>query len=438
MSAEHPPARQRDLRTRMFVIFLTSLLVLSACVADPEITVNEAAATQAPSESSATETENTTEPENAVETENGAETDAVEPLYELRGLLPLEVADVNSLVEFIEEETGRPFLRPPVIVAQSSDEFFAGLEEDLADFDESAEITVRNLQALGLTTQGVAEVSQSFQDLLASPDGVLGYYDPEIDEVYVPVDSLGNDDFRSLLVHELTHALDGQHANLNALSELSDEAEITGNFEPVIALQAVGEGRATAVQNRWLRANDIPLPDGSEADLDSLESVPPALVLSLSLPYAFGEQFIEGNGGPAETWDLLDNPPASSEEFLVPGSTGEAIIDVPAPPADGPILDESVFGAADLFVWLLGESLEPTPTLIFPTFTAIDGWAGGRSVLWGDDSESCVRIALVADSTADLSEIQAATDLWAELGDGRQVAVEGDQVTITSCAPFIP
>ena len=361
-----------------------------------------------------------------------------EARFVLRGELPLTTADVNALIDFIEEDTGRPFLRPPVIVAQTTEAFVDGLKEDLDEFREEADITVRALQSLGLTTQGVGEVTEAFATLLTSPEGIQGYYDTDTDELYVPIDALADDEFRSLLVHELTHALDGQHNNLAIIDDLVDEAEVTGNYEPVIALQAVVEGRATSVQNRWMAANGVTpeVPD----DLGAIEDVPPVMVLSLSLPYAFGEQFIEANGGAAETWDLVATPPPSSENFMVFGGVpaGEAIIDVATPEADGPVLDEAVYGAADIFTWLLGESLEPAPELIFPAFTAIDGWAGGKAVLWGDDVESCTRIALAADSEPDLNELRDAIDPWVQAGPNRSSTIEGDLLVVTGCAAYVP
>jgi len=361
-------------------------------------------------------------------------------LFEVRGDLPLTIDEMNELVQYVEAETGREFLRPPMIVAQSSEAFQAGLADDIDDFEDDAEASVRWLQALGLTTDGVAEVSQSFINLLSSPAGVAGYYDPEPDELYVPIDALGDDDFRSLMVHELTHALDGQYVDLNVLDRLIEEGEQTGNYEPVSALQAVAEGRASAVQSRWMRANGVveTPPDSLDA-LAAIEAVPPALVLELVLPYQFGEQFIEGNGGPAETWDLLENPPPSSEDFMVPfGAPGQTIVELPAPEAEGPIIRDVVFGANDVFVWLLGQSLEPDPNTIFPTFTAINGWAGGRAVVWGDDTQSCIRIVLAADTDSDLEELLVAIQPWADQSEAREASLVDDRIIATGCAPFQP
>lgn len=435
----------------LFVIVLTSIFLLASCKSTASVELMDAAETanettsEAPSvpttDESTESSEPATDPDPVAPSSSDDEPEAPAAdaaKFTVRGELPLSTDEVNALIFYIEEDTGRSFLTPPVIVAQSSTDFFAGLEDDMGDFQADSEISVRSLQALGLTTSGVAEVTQAFQELLLSPEGILGYYDPEADELYVPVDTPGDDAFRSLLVHELTHALDGQHADLNRLDELVAQGDESGNYEPVLALQAVAEGRASSVQNRWMADNNVEpeVPD----DLSAFETVPAAMVLALSVPYAFGEQYIESNGGAAATWDLLDTPPASSEIFMVAFSdaSGEAILDVPTPTADGPVLDEAVYGAADILVWLLGEELEPDPALLFPTLTAIDGWAGGRAVLWGNDSQSCMRIAIAADSPNDLGEIEAATSLWAGDDPDRSVRVEGDLVVATGCAVYIP
>lgn len=443
-----------DTSRRWFTLALLVLaaVALSGCRSEvSDVTANESGSTTAnaaePSPQTGSEPTaepadppDPAEPADPAEEASGEEAPggvSGEPQFELMGDISLATEDLNSLVAFVEDEAGRDFLRPPVIVAQSTDEFTAGLLPDVEDLQADSETSVRTLQALGLTDKGVAEVTAAFEALLLSPEGVLGYYDPESDAVYVPNDALADDDFRSLLVHELTHALDGQHADLSRLRTLSEEALETGDWEPVGALQAVGEGRATAVQNAWMNENGVVqlVPD----DLGAIAEVPPAMMLSLSLPYVFGEVYILSKGGPANTWDLLDNPPPSSEVFLIPGtSESEPIIDVAAPQAEGEILEEIVFGGSDLLVWLLGESLEPDPALLLPTVSAVDGWAGGRSVLWGDDRESCVRIALVADSEADLLEIEEAIAIWAADDADRSVERDGDQVIATGCAPYVP
>ncbi len=416
---------------------LLLLLVLASCKSTATVELMDAATPATPAvETPAVESAPTESPPTETPAAETPATD-VDARFALRGELPLTTAEVNELIDFVEEETGRGFIRPPVIVAQSRQAFIEGLQDDLADIEADAETSVRMLQALGLTDQGVGAVAEAFKELLLSPEGILGYYDPAADELYVPVGPRGDDAFRSLLVHELVHALDGQYTDLTVLEELIEAGEISGDFEPVAALQAVAEGRASSVQNRWIEANGVVQ---EVPDLGALADVPPALLLSLSIPYAFGELYVNLNGGAAGTWDALDDPPASSEEFMVPGTPRtETIVDVATPAADGPILDDVVYGANDMFVWLLGETLEPDPALLLAVFGAIDGWAGGRAVLWGDETESCVRIALAGDSESDLQEIREVSETWAAVdASSRSVVRDGDLVVVTGCAPYLP
>jgi len=340
------------------------------------------------------------------------------------------------LISFIEQEAGRPFIDRPIIVAQTTDEFVAGLAESLEDLEEDADKTVRFLQAIGLTDKGVSAVTTSIKELLVSPQGILGHYDPDTAELYVPIDALGGNDFRALLVHELTHSLDGQYRDLTILEDLIDQGDESGDYELVAALQAVVEGRATWIENRWRRENNAPqtVPDLEGPILE----IPPAIALDLSVPYAFGELYIDSEGGAQNTWDLLQEPPPSSESFIALGSAEEEIVDVPTPPADGPILDETTMGARDLLVWMLGDSLDPDPAKLLPTLLAVDGWAGGRSVLWGDETESCLRVSFVADSDRDLDEIAEVLEIWVAESPGRTLDNDGTTVTATGCAPYVP
>lgn len=454
----------------LFVALVATLLALSACSVETNVPVTARGAasestsdstSDEPTEPRASDSEDVDDsgdtgetsddqPEGPSETadadeDSGSEepgegsSQIIDPLFELQGDLDLDTATVNSLIEFIQEETGRDFLRPPVIVAQSPEDFSAGLFEDIDEFAAEAEDSARFLQSLGLTDQGAAEIADEFLTLLDSPNlGVQGYYDPDTDELYVPNGTFEDGAFQGLLVHELTHALDGQHTDLTILEELSDAGDEDGNFDPLVAFQSVVEGRATSVENRWYAATGTPRAD--DPDPASMDTVPPALLFALSVPYAFGEIFIDANGGPANTWDLIGNPPLTTEEILVPdiGIGVEPVIDVPIPEADGPVLFDSTFGVVDVFTWLLGESLDPNPVLIFPTLEAIDGWAGGSTVTWGDEFESCTRIAIAGDSPTDLDEIEDAVGLWADAEPDRIVVRDGDLVVATACAPFIP
>ena len=106
------------------------------------------------------------------------------------------------------------------------------------------------------------------------------------------------DSFRSTVVRELVHALDGQHIDLVAVEDAIEAASDADNFDELFSRAAIIEGRAISVQVRWDAANDFvqspDLPAGAE-------NVPPAALLAVALPYSFGLQYIEMNGGVADT-----------------------------------------------------------------------------------------------------------------------------------------
>ncbi|MEM7271517.1 MAG: hypothetical protein AAF547_00430 [Actinomycetota bacterium] len=366
----------------------------------------------------------------------GAGGATVEARFVLDGVLPLTTSEVNDMMAFIEAEAGREFRYPPTIVAQDRATYEQGLADRFGDqvdgMVEDGEESARFYQALGLSEQTPDELSANLQAFITSADAINGYYDPETDAVYIPGDVTIDGAFRSLVVHELLHALDGQYIDLGALI---DELETSDDTESGFVTTAIIEGRATAVQNAWMMANGV-VPELGEVP-ETVAAVPPAFVNALTLPYGVGQAYIVSTGGAAETWDDYEEQPASSEHVLFPDTPAdEAIIEVPVPAADGDVLSEGSFGAADLVVWLAGDSLQPSPAAVTAALTAADGWAGGSSVLWGDDTESCIRMALAADTPADLDELRAPIDAWADRADGRTVETAGDQLLVTGCAPF--
>ncbi len=431
--------------TRLAAMALAVTMVTAACtdggtvvgesMNDAVADAAEQAATTA-AESTGDDTTADGTPSDEAEADEQTSVEA-EPRFDLEGELPLTTAEVNDMLAFIEAQTDREYLYKPRIVAQTQADYEADLEVYLADqvaaiADEGGQYA-RFYQALGLSDQSPDELTASLTGVLTSADGINGYYDPETDALYVPTDALDDGLFRSLLVHELVHALDGQHVDLGQI--LDDIRSNPDDPERNFGMTAVVEGRATAIQFSWMQANGV-VPAAGELP-ESLADVPPAFLNALTLPYNFGAGWVAANGGPAGTWDAFETPPANSELVLFPTTPAtEATVEVATPTAEGPELLSTSWGAADLVVWLLSETMEPSQVEVTTVLAAADGWAGGAMTLWGDDTESCVRMTMVADSADDLTEIESAVTTWADKADGRTVATTGDEVTVTGCAPF--
>jgi len=418
-----------------FAVFLS----LTACGSDSSGTEATAAEAQEPTATAVVEPTAVPATPAPVEPAPVLETEAPEdPRFALEGEIGLDTSELNELVAFVEETAGREFLRPPRIVAQAKAEYEAGLGPDdaeLAEFNDTIDADMRSLQAMGLTELGVADASAAWLGLMTSAEGVLGYYTSDDDAIYVPIASSVDDRFRSTVVHELVHALDAQYVDLIAVEERLDAAGQANNFDEAFALISIVEGRASSVQFRWDQINGVmpetELPEG-------MDQVPAAAILATALPYSLGLQYIEANGGPAQTWELYEDGPVTSEAILTGGLDGETVA-VPMPDSDGPVLNNGPFGSVDIVLMLIGDSLEPSPLVVQSAVFAADGWAGGQSVVWGDDRESCVRIELRADTPEDLEEIETVFGFWAEEApDIRTVEANSDRVLVTGCAPYLP
>jgi hypothetical protein len=161
---------------------------------------------------------------------------------------------------------------------------------------------------------------------LAEKD-VAGYYEHGSKTFYL-LDHVAPDEVRSVIAHELTHALEDQHYDLSAL------AGKAGDGDHATAITAVIEGSATAVMLAFLNREE-----GQEKASEELEKnetkragrlkvAPSFTQRSLMLPYVLGFTFLL-RGKPWE-WALGDgvliadleraykNPPQSTRQILHP------------------------------------------------------------------------------------------------------------------------
>lgn len=155
--------------------------------------------------------------------------------------------------------------------------------------------------------------------------GVLGYYDDETKELFVGGGGSGSVDAatRSVLAHELVHALTDQHFDFGATGKRLEDED---RSEEVAALSAVIEGDAELTRTLWeerhLSARERQeAAVGGSADLDTYARAPQYLLESLFFPYQDGLEFVRARhraGGFAEVDDAYRNPPTSTEHILHP------------------------------------------------------------------------------------------------------------------------
>ena len=338
---------------------------------------------------------------------------------------------VAELQDYVAEARGLPFEEEVTVELADDDEFEARLadkfEEDVADI-EDAEVFYR---ALGLLPDDTSLVD-SLRAIYSA--GVLGFYDPETDELVVRGRST-TPYVQQTIVHELVHALDDQHFELHRPQYDDAKDEIGTGFSAVV------EGDARRIENRWMSEQPTDFREEAKAEEDAFgagidaSAYPEILLFELAAPYQLGEVFLGqriSEGGERAVDAALTEPPDTSEQVLFPQlfAPREPRVEVPPPPADGEIVDDGVVGA----LFLLGLlSASDSPVNQSDAFRAVQGWGGDWAVTWTDGDLACVRADFVGDTPGDTDELESALARWAEGREGAQVTRVDERARLESC-----
>ena len=350
---------------------------------------------------------------------------------------------VAGLAAFVEDERDLEFDHPVAIDFLSEREFekeVTSEEEDLSDEEkEEIEQTGGLLRALGLLDHR-ADLLEVVNDLTGG--AVIGLYDDEDKRIRMRGEDL-TPATRATLVHELTHALQDQHFDLEGRSEEFDDAD----DDAVSAVwKAVVEGDARRIESAYvadLSAKERERLYAEEARQterveDRLKDVPPFLQTLLSSPYVFGEALLalatEVDSEDAIN-DLIADPPASEEYLLDPWTLladDQAPLEVGRPDLSGEKrIDDGTFGAPSL-LFVLAERIGPKQALI-----AADGWGGDHYVEFERGDSTCIRIDYRGDRPQDVTEMRDALELWIAAGAAGTASVRdlGPALRFESCDP---
>lgn len=340
---------------------------------------------------------------------------------ELERLLP-------TLLRFTSAARGLPFVRPVRVTLLGDDAFRARLledaEEDAAEDAEELQRTQRVLEGLGLLEDDV-DLEKVLESLFG--DAVAGFYDTEKDDLVVRGEALTMA-VRVTLVHELTHALQDQHFDIDRddLDERDDEASS--------GLQGLVEGDAVRVERLYLES--LSAKERKRAEVEEMAAgagidpdIPPVVLQLVAFPYIFGPEFATAvfeQAGQARLDAAYAEPPTTSEQLLHPESflDAEPIVPVETPKADGKEIDQGVLGELVLLLVLNAAGTSGR--------TAAEGWGGDRYIAWEDGEDTCVRVTIATDSPQDDAELRQALDRLARSREGVKVTGKGP-ITMTSC-----
>ena len=236
------------------------------------------------------------------------------------------------------------------------------------------------------------------------------------------------------IAHELTHALDDQHFELDRPAIDESDGEEGFGFDSIV------EGSAVRIEERYLASLSPAEREqylAEEAELASsfpAFSVPPVIIELLLAPYTLGPVLVDhivDERGDDGLDAAFEEPPVTSEQVMVPEKfiAGEGPVGVTAPPADGEPRSQGAFGAL-LLTLLLEEELGPSEV-----DEAVTGWGGDAYVAWEQSDVACLRLTVIGDTVQDTAELGAALDEWSQ-EDGQADASAGGgagPVTLERC-----
>lgn len=370
-----------------------------------------------------------------------------------RGRLTVELAErlVGELVSEVEKLRELSFERPvPVEVID-----FAAARRHVEDRLESFQALEQMAEAgrayelLGLLPPG-SDVLGLYLDALDEQAG--GFYNPTTGSYYL-LEDIAAVLAPSVTVHELTHAIEDQHYDLDGRMR-----EVIGDDDRLFALSAVHEGSATLMMSAYLARR---LLDG-ETDLaemaayaeseagrtEALTQMPPVLLRQLLGPYVLGALFLARGesmtlpeGYPAtDVARAFADGPVSSEQILHPERYWDpGKLDLPTPVTLDGIAEvlgsrwarraDGVMGEITLAVLVGADS--PVEAMVSGdaeswTNAAAAGWDGDRWELWARDERAIVIVRTIWDTPRDAAEFVDALPSSGRLSwasSGREVAL---------------
>jgi hypothetical protein len=204
----------------------------------------------------------------------------------------------------------------------------------------------RSAEAFGLLPKGF-DLDSFMIDLLT--EQIAGLYDPKAHEFYV-ADWIPIDDQRMVMAHELTHALEDQHFQIETWVKAARP-----NDDSELARESVLEGSAMAAMVEFLLRSsgrslqDLPDIDpamlvGDMAETPMLKKAPSFLKDALIFPYLDGLTFSAAVLKPTG-WEglprIFTKPPVSTQQILHPALYASGKV---APPILLPGMDKTLGG----------------------------------------------------------------------------------------------
>ena len=253
---------------------------------------------------------------------------------------------------------------------------------------------------------------------------VLGFYNSQNEELVYTGDAQLNRIEQFVLAHELTHAIDDQHFDLDRLDGLVARCQ----EERFQAALGIVEGSANHFATQVLIR--FPIEEIGSIPGDGAGGVPPFIVEMQAYPYTTGQRFADAlsdANGPSAIDDALETFPTTTEQVMhptkFPHEAGESVDVADFAPTFGSgwrDLDAMVVGELWLKA-LLHLRLEDQVAA-----SAAAGWGGGTYRAWTDGDDVAVIMSTVWDTPEDAQEFSAELERWVSRGSLPGLVMDAD------------
>src|SRR5712692_8828545 len=235
------------------------------------------------------------------------------------------IAAADEVLHQMSQITGLKLLTPLKKSLRSREEIRAYVIKQMNEDKNPAEryADQRSAEAFGLLPRGF-DLDSFMVNVLT--EQIEGLYDPATHEFYI-ADWSPLADQRMVMAHELTHALEDQHFQIETWLKAARP-----NEDAELARDAVLEGSAMAAMIDYLMLGtgrslkDVPDFDpgmliGDLGSTPTLQKAPPFLKDALMFPYLGGLTFsaaVMRNTGWSTLPALFEKPPVSTQQILHP------------------------------------------------------------------------------------------------------------------------
>jgi hypothetical protein len=276
------------------------------------------------------------------------------------------LAAVDEIREEVARVRGLAWKKKVPAEMLSREELLANLEQMIQEEHDEAEYAkdlkiLRRVGMLSETDDPLAMMKRYFGA------GIQGYYDPEKKNFFM-VDGLSIEGQRPVIFHELTHALDDQYIDIDALTEaLKKDEDRNFAFKCTIEgcaeyARVLYEGEHPEVAEAYEKGER----EQAQKQVEAIKDMPAFLLLPSQLHYTLGLAFVKravGDDFGAAMARLYADMPVSQEQILHPDRYLSPSRDLPQKLAWSPglaasggegckVFDEDTMGELDLALWL--------------------------------------------------------------------------------------